>query len=154
MLLPVVCPFFQGNMPRNLFCKVILFLTQLIVRKHFCNDFGLNGHHFGSNSVQHFLTHGVGQTRMTKHVLSKTTMISELPVLLLGKQLLEASFVRRWEGVRLPQIFWNLPGVPRISPEVLWKIPRNFFHCEFESNPLSVPQGPKRPLFLQWNWPA
>ena len=34
----------------------------------------------------------------------------------------------------LGQTFWNLPGVPRVSPnfpEVLWRLPRTFSHCGF-----------------------
>ena len=51
MLLPLAGPFLQENKPRNLLCKVILFviITKLIAPKHFlCKDFFCNN--FGRGS--------------------------------------------------------------------------------------------------------
>ena len=42
-------------------------------------------------------------------------------------------------GVRLPQSFWKLPGLPRLPPPNSLEVPWNFFHCGFYNHDGSDP---------------
>ena len=59
--------------------------------------------------------------------------------------LLEMVFARRWAGVRLLQSFWNcldFPEVPRTSPKVPWRLPRNFSYCGYQEPSRGSPEVP------------